>query len=253
MKSLAAAVFAALLACSAAPAWACAGSEDCANGLVFVRYGPQSPGPSVMAVFLHGDVSSGRSADYMLSSAQRFVADVPGSSAVVLIRPGYFDRQSRTSEGSDCGRRDCYTRDVVETVADAIAQVKQRFEAKTVIGLGHSGGAAILANAIALRPGLIDGAVLASCPCDIRRWRPQWQSSLSPIDLVGGVRLATRLIAITGRDDEAAGPQLAEAYVEALRSAGKNAVFLPTAGTHDYRSVRDAALLALRNLATTAK
>ncbi|MDR6873144.1 putative esterase [Bosea sp. BE125] len=254
MKSFVAALFAVLLACSAAPVWACAGSQDCANGLVFIPYGPTSPGPaSVMAVFLHGDVSSGGSADYMLSSAQRFVADVPGASAAVLIRPGYFDRHSRVSEGSDCGRRDCYTEEVVGTVTEAIAQVKQRFGARTVIGLGHSGGAAILANVIARRPGLIGGAVLVSCPCDIRRWRPQWQRSLSPIDLVGSVRPATRLVAITGRDDETAGPQFAERYVEALRAAGKNAVFIPTQGTHDYRSVRDAALLALRDLATAVK
>ena len=176
-----------LLVAFAAPASACAGGDDCINGLVFKHYASEGPATDVMAIFLHGDVSNGRNGDYMLSSAQRFVKDLAGANAVVLIRPGYFDRDNRTSEGSDCRRRDCYTEEVVVTVADAMAQLKERFRAKTVLGFGHSGGSAILANAMGRRPELLDGSILTSCPCDIRSWKPGWTRSLSPLNLARGV------------------------------------------------------------------
>jgi predicted esterase len=202
-----------------------------------------------MAVFLHGDVSRGGSSDYMLSSAQRFVKDVPGAQAVVLIRPGYYDRDKRMSEGSDCGRRDCYTAGVVATVADAVAQLKERFGAKTVLGFGHSGGSAILASLLGRRPRLMAGAVLTSCPCDIRSWKPGWTSSISPLDTVREVANTAKIIAVTGSDDDNTAPAIAQRYVDALKSAGKDAAFIRTDGTHDYRSVRSAGLEALQRLA----
>lgn len=240
---------AAFLLVFCAPARACVGGDDCVNGLVFKQYVSAGPAADTMAVFLHGDVSSGRNGDYMLSSAQKFVKDVPGARAVVLLRPGYFDRDNRVSEGSDCGRRDCYTKQVVAIVADAMAQLKTRFGAKAVWGLGHSGGSAILANVMVSRPDLIDGAVLTSCPCDIRAWKPHWTSSLSPLDGVAGVSRTTRVIAITGRNDVNTVPLIAQRYIEALRAAGRDAKFITVDGTHDYRSVRDAGLEALSALA----
>lgn len=233
-----------------APASACAGADDCVNGLVFKRYTSEGLATGVMAIFLHGDVSNGRNGDYMLSSAQRFVKDVPGASAVVLIRPGYFDRDNRTSEGTDCGRRDRYTKEVVATVADAPAQLKERFRAKTVLGFGRSGGSAILANAMGWRPKLLDGSVLmTSCPCDIRSWKPNWTHSLSPLDLVTGVAKTTKVIAITGRDNDDTAPPIAHRYVNALKAVGTNAKFIIADGTHDYRTVRNAGLAALKELA----
>lgn len=238
-----------LLALLTAPALACAGADDCVEGLVFKHYASEGRAKGVMAVFLHGDVSNGRNGDYMLSSAQRFVKDVPGADAVVLLRPGYFDRDNRRSEGSDCGRRDCYTSEVVATVADAIAQLKERFRATTVLGFGHSGGSAILANVMGRRPGLLHGSVLTSCPCDIRSWKPNWRHSLSPLDAVAGVAKTAKVVAVTGRDDDNTAPPIAERYVDALKAAGKDARLVVVGGTHDYRTVRGAGLDALKTMA----
>ncbi|CAN7493466.1 hypothetical protein [Bosea sp. LjRoot237] len=237
-----------LLAVSGGPASACAGVDDCVNGLVFKGYASEGTATDVIAIFLHGDVSNGRNGDYMLSSAQSFVKNLPGARAIVLIRPGYFDRDSRTSEGSDCGRRDCYTEEVVATVADAIAQLKERFRAKTVLGFGHSGGSAILANVMGRRPELLAGSVLTSCPCDIRYWRPGWRRSLSPIELVAGMAETARVIAITGRDDDNTAPVIAQRYVDALKTAGKDAKFFVVDGTHDFRTIRSTGLTALGEL-----
>ena len=240
---------AALLSALAGPASACSVTDDCVRGLVFKHYVSDGPATETMAIFLHGDVSRGGNGDYMLSSAQRFVKDVPGAHAVVLIRPGYSDRDNRTSEGSDCGRRDCYTETVVTTVADAMAQLKERFGAKIALGFGHSGGSAILANVMGRRPGLLAGAVLTSCPCDIRSWKPAWTDSLSPLETGRDISNSTTVIAITGGDDDNTSPAMAQRYVDSLKALGKDAAFIPVDGTHDYRTVRSAGLDALKQLA----
>lgn len=234
---------------SGGPANACSGEENCAAGLVVKHYSSTGSARDTLAVFLHGDVSAGGSADYMLSSAQRFVADVPGAHAIVMLRPGYFDRNNVASEGSDCGRRDCYTEEVIRRVSAAIAEVEMRYGAKIVLGLGHSGGSAILANVIASSPGLLTGAVLTSCPCDIRSWKRSWSNSLSPLDVVGRIPPSTKVVAVTGRDDPNTVPAIAERYVAALKAAGKDGTMILVDGTHDYRAVRSPALDQLKAMA----
>ncbi|MFA6968720.1 alpha/beta hydrolase family protein [Bosea sp. (in: a-proteobacteria)] len=234
---------------SGGPANACSGEDNCAAGLVVKHYSSTGPAQKTLAVFLHGDVSAGGSADYMLSSAQRFVADVPGAHAVVMLRPGYFDRNNVASEGSDCGRRNCYTEGVIRSVSAAIAEVKMRYGAKTVLGFGHSGGSAILANVLASSPGLMTGAILTSCPCDIRSWKRSWSNSLSPLDVVGRIPSSTKVVAVTGRDDSNTVPAIAERYVAALKAAGKDGTMILVDGTHDYRSVRSSALEQLKAMA----
>lgn len=238
-----------LLLVSGAPSNACSGDDNCAAGLVVRHYASIGPAQDTLAVFLHGDVSAGGSADYMLSSAQRFVADVPGAHAVVMLRPGYFDRTNLASEGSDCGRRDCYTDEVIGSVSKAIARVKLSYGAKIVLGLGHSGGAAILANVLASSPGLLTGAILASCPCDLRSWKRNWTNSRSPIDVVGTISRSTKVVAVTGRDDPNTVPAIAERYVAALKAAGRDGTLILVDGTHDYRSVRSPALDQLKAMA----
>ena len=94
-----------------------------------------------------------------------------------------------------------------DAIAEAIEALKWRFRASKVIVAGHSGGAAITANILGRDPGLIDAALLVSCPRgDVNRWRasmlrltniPVFKGnidSLSPIRQIKGIsaRVPTR-------------------------------------------------------------
>ncbi len=192
-----------------------------------------------LVVFLHGDVSGGGPASYYYSRAERF----EGSSAVpvVLIRPGYYDSQGNYSTGSDCGRGDCYTPHNVDAIAEAIKSIKEFHKARNVILVGHSGGAAIAGVIIGRHPGLVDGAVLAACPCNmdefnelrLSRGRRAW-SSLSPHSFVDGIPPTTQVIAITGDEDEKTPPFLAERYIKELQAMSIEASFVSIeGGTHN--------------------
>ena len=195
-------------------------------------YGSQTAGPSpTLVVVLHGDTSSGGP-----TSTQYRIAKAVATNGVVgvgLIRPGYYDSEERSSDGSQ-NRTDNYTPENVDAIADAVKKLKDRHKATQTVLIGHSGGAAISGVILGRHPGLADRALLIACNCDVRRWRDevrrmQW-SSLSPSDHVAKVPTTAKVIAITGDRDDTAHPGLARDYVAALQARGIKAKFMTMPG-----------------------
>jgi predicted esterase len=215
--------------------------------LVTQTFGADAAGARpTLVVAIHGDGSDGGPSDYMASFVRGLAR--PGVVGVVLVRPGYATADGRISGGSTNGRRDNYTAGNVAAVGAAIGALRARHRAGRVVVVGHSGGAAIAGVLIGQRPGLIQGAVLAACPCDVPRWRTTrsgpWPRSLSPHSFAGGVSRATRVVAITGASDTNTTPDLAEAYVRALAARGVPARFVSTGAGHGFGGLAAAAATA---------
>jgi len=88
-----------------------------------------------------------------------------------------------------------------------------------------------------MTPQLAEGAVLVSCPCEIGQWREgrrPWERSENPLAWTGKAAASARVIALTGTSDDNTGPELAKAYVAALKARGVDATFGAIAGaTHN--------------------
>jgi dipeptidyl aminopeptidase/acylaminoacyl peptidase len=142
----------------------------------------------------------------------------------------------------------------VAAIAGAIDALKKHYRAARVIYVGHSGGAAIGGVLIGRRPGLIDAAVLVSCPCDLARWlrerrRPPWTRSLAPEFFIARVPRTTEVVAITGTADDNTFPALAEDYVAKFVGRGIPARFVAVAGAgHGFSGVAAATKDAAANL-----
>ncbi len=206
-------------------------------------YGAQTAGPSpTLVVVLHGDGSSGAPPEYHDAIAESLVAS--GVVAIGMIRPGYTSKDDRTSDGSSI-RSDHYTAENIDAVADAISKLKAHYKAQKTVMIGHSGGAATTGVVIGRHAGLVDRALLISCPCDIARWRSMgfrrpW-SSLSPSDFSAKVPATTKVLAITGELDDNTAPILAKDYAAALAAQGVNARFaiIPGASHNVTRVMRE--------------
>ena len=211
-----------------------------------------------MVILVHGDVSKGDPADYMYIPADSFGNDE--TIAVALIRPGYEDSKRHKSQGSNNNYRDNYTATNIDAMADAIRLLKKRYGVRRTIVMGHSGGAAITGVMLGKHPGIADGAVLVSCPCNIPEWRKLrrkqgknlWQHSLSPHTFVDRVPVTSRVIAITGDSDDNTLRSFGASYVETLQKRGVNATFLNVkGGRHSFKSlwpaVKDATTKLLAN------
>jgi predicted esterase len=127
---------------------------------------------------------------------------------------------------------------VVDAIAQLVGELKKSYAASTVVMVGHSGGATIVANILGRSPSRADAALLVACPCNVPAWRRHmmrsylWPygplalifslptKSLSPLDLATGVpaRLPVRLL--VGERDAVAPVRFSEEYAGALRRQG---------------------------------
>ena len=202
--------------------------------LAVTTFGAEQAGPApALIVMVHGDISDGGSATYHVAFAKELAR--PGAVVVALTRPGYTDDRGRTSEGHTYGRQDNYTRDNIAAVGGAIAALRSYYKPRRVIYVGHSGGAAIGGVLIGKSRGLIDAAVLVSCPCDITGWlrergKADWRNSQSPLSVAARVPPGTRVTVIAGTRDTNTFPAQAERYVRALTRRGVDARFTPVEG-----------------------
>jgi pimeloyl-ACP methyl ester carboxylesterase len=227
------------------------GQSQC---LVMRRFGAVEP--ESLIVWLHGDVGSGGPANYHFAAAEQAATALSGSGvlSVALVRPGYPDGNGNASTVAflHSGRSDHYTAENLTEVGVAIERLRTKFRPKKVIVIGHSGGAATTGVLLGLKPGLIDGAVLVACPCDIAAWRAgrrEWPRSESPMRWVDKVSPAARVIALTGGRDDNTLPALAQAYVQTLAARNVAAQFrlLPD-DSHNSAFRSEAVLEAVREL-----
>jgi pimeloyl-ACP methyl ester carboxylesterase len=204
---------------------------------------PQATPRPVLVVVLHGDAPFDKQGYQYTFAARAAVGDVV---AAAILRPGYTDAVGDTSDGvRGISTGDNYTRDRIDAIVAAIGELKARHHARAVVLVGHSGGAAISADILALHPGLAQAALLASCPCDLKVWRahmkakqggaPIWDlpvQSYSPIELAPQAPRGTIVELMVGDADDVAPPALTDAYAAVLARAGLTArvVRLPGKG-----------------------
>lgn len=253
----------ALLAISLLLASLAANAEPCANPndetritgtsqcLLYRHYGPANA--ENLLVWLHGDGSAGGPANYHFAIAEKTTATLAAQNvqSVALVRPGYPDGSGDSSSVDPLhgGRSDHYTKENVGEVAAAIRRLKERYSAKQVTVIGHSGGAATTAVVLGMEPGLVNSAALVACPCDLVAWRAsrkgkEWSRSENPIGWADKVAASTRIIALTGSRDDNTGPDLAQRYIDALRARSINARFVEITGASHNDAFRSGDLTA---------
>jgi pimeloyl-ACP methyl ester carboxylesterase len=189
---------------------------------------------SVLVILLHGDTAE-PPPEYHIEVARGIAARHDHVTAAAILRPGYADGRGNVSSG-ETGRRtgDNYTPDVVDSIADAIAQVQEQSGARRTLLIGHSGGGAVAALVAARRHGLLDQVIAVGCPCDLSAWqrhmrgeRPgvRWErgESLSPIELAGSMDPRVSVLLVVGSNDRVVPPAIGDDYAGALREQGVDA------------------------------
>lgn len=202
------------------------GTAEC---LIMQRYGPTEP--ETMIVWLHGNVSTGGPANSHFKVAAKAAADLAAEKvlAIALVRPGYPDGTGAHSSGSDNGRADNWQKATIAEIGSVIERLRDHFRPRKLVLVGHSGGAAIAAVLMGMKPELAQAALLVSCPCDMVAWRLgrrglPWASE-DPLRWTSEVAPSARVLAVTGSADDTTSPELARAYVARLKARGIDASF----------------------------
>ena len=169
--------------------------------------------------------------------------------AAGLLRPGYTDTEGDRSDGR-LGKRtgDNYTPKVTEAVATAVKTLKKDLNARAVILMGHSGGATISANILALYPDTAEAALLVACGCDMavirarfydRTGNAAWKAptdSLDPITTADKVPTIKKVRLVAGETDEIVHPEDIRRYADALAAKGVDVTMVVEPG-HGHKSV----------------
>lgn len=226
----------------------------------------QSPGPlegkvfgsgnRALVVVLHGDLSDGGPANYHYDLASQIASANKGVTVLAMLRPGYSDGAGLRSKGSNNNRADHYTQRNNAAVAQTIQAMARQIGTSRIVGVGHSGGAAQLGGVLGLAPGLVQRAVLVSCPCDIATWRKlrgrsAWSQSQpqSPDLQIPRIAKGTRIALVVGAKDDNTFPQLSEAYAAAAKARGLSATLVQVPGAkHNLNAALQAAALKAVNL-----
>jgi pimeloyl-ACP methyl ester carboxylesterase len=214
-----------------------------------------------LVIVLHGDAPF-NNPGYQYSMAKQVASKNKNSIAIGLLRPGYMDPDGNTSDGKrGLTTGDNYTLEIMEAIEDAIGYFKMIYQPANTILVGHSGGAAITADIIALKPGLIDKAVIVSCPCDLGLWRkymsqqqpnvPQWKDSvgsISPISVVNKISKNTEVVVITGEKDDVAPTELSTKFYDALKSNGVHSTLIRIPNEGHEILLNDSVFSAIKTL-----
>lgn len=183
----------------------------------------------VLVVILHGDAPFSKPT-YQYTFAQRVAQHNNDVVAVALLRPGYIDLAGHHSRGQrGWTTADNYTLDIVQAIAFTIQNLKECYQPRRIVVVGHSGGSVLAADVASQYPDLIQAALLVSCPCDVdafRRHMATYQGNLmwrlpvkrlSPVELVSRLRPSTPITLVTGSADSLALPIYSYGYATQLR------------------------------------
>jgi pimeloyl-ACP methyl ester carboxylesterase len=170
---------------------------------------------------LHRD-RTGAQAEESDRFARELALASPGARVIALTQPdNIVDAESRG-----------FTRERINRLADYIEARSKRYPGVPTVLVGDGGGAALAANLAGLRPKLVDGLVLAACPCMLPEWRKHMEkrmprgtfkpaaNSLDPLMTVGGVRSETKAALLVGANDPITPPKFSRGYAEALALRG---------------------------------
>ena len=178
-----------------------------------------------LVVTLHGALSRGGTADYMVRFARAVSA--LGVSTVAMMHPGYTGA-GRTSSGRparDRHRDDNYRKREVDSIASALETLKTHHGAKRLILVGHSLGSIISGVILGRHPDLADAALLVACPCNLDSWRrsrgrKRLAFAESPHRHLKKVAPDTTIVALTGSEDNNTLPSNAQDYVARAKKRG---------------------------------
>ena len=198
---------------------------------VYSGTGATSP---VLVLVLHGDLPD-PAPSYQYEFAKAVVEKSRSTEIVAagVLRPGYRDPTGDRSSG-EMGRAiaDNYTPEVIEAVASAASELAREHQARATILVGHSGGAAIVADVLGRYPDRARAAVLVGCGCDPSAWRARRRTrtgnpmfdgptrSILPLAVAKDVAAGTIVRMVVGEKDDVAPPGDSQAYATALRQRG---------------------------------
>jgi len=139
---------------------------------------------------------------------------------VAVALPGYSNSSTNNLEDLNHGANTVYTPKYIQFMAALIKSLKEKFDASTVNYIGHSAGASLGVNVVAMNPNLLNSVTAAGGRYDLNKFKDEDRKNLITIsDHLDNVK-DTKLLLVYGTKDTISEPQLTTSFYELAKRKG---------------------------------
>ncbi len=170
---------------------------------------------------------------------------------VAVALPGYSGSSTNKIKDLNHGSNSVYTKEYIEFMASLIKALKEKFNATTVNYIGHSAGASLGVNVIALNPDLLQSVTAAGGRFNLDKFKENEKVGLVTIsDYLDSIK-DTKLLLVYGTKDTISEPQITKDFYKLVQDKGVDVKIVEVKGAeHIDLDMTDPSVEAITELVT---
>lgn len=170
---------------------------------------------------------------------------------VAVALPGYSGSSTNKIKDLNHGSNSVYTKEYIEFMASLIKALKEKFNATTVNYIGHSAGASLGVNVVALNPDLLQSVTAAGGRFNLDKFKENEKVGLVTIsDHLDSIK-DTKLLLVYGTKDTISEPQVTKDFYKLVQNKGVDVKIVEVKGAeHIDLDMTDPSVEAITELVT---
>jgi predicted esterase len=170
---------------------------------------------------------------------------------VAVALPGYSDSSTNTLEDLKHEGSSVYSKDYIAFTASLIKALKEKFNATKVNYIGHSAGASLGVNVVAMNPGLLNSVTAAGGRYDLNKFKENERANLVTISEHLDSVKDTKILLVYGTKDTISEPAVTTNFYELAKSKGIDLKIVKVEGAaHIDLDMTDPSVEAITELVT---
>ena len=170
---------------------------------------------------------------------------------VAVALPGYSGSSTNKIKDLNHGGNSVYTKEYIEFMASLINALKEKFHASTVNYIGHSAGASLGVNIVALHPDLLQSVTAAGGRFNLDKFKENERTGLITISNYLDSAKDTKILLVYGTKDTISEPQVTKDFYQLAKKHGLDVKIVEVKGAeHIDLDMTDPSVEAITELVT---
>jgi len=178
----------------------------------FAKY--KGEGDESLNIIVHGTWQSGTNTLGRYAPFAETINMNTDITTVAVALPGYSNSSTNSLKDLNHGGNSVYSKNYIEFMASLIKALKEKFNATKVNYIGHSAGASLGVNVVAMNPNLLHSVTAAGGRFNLDKFKKNEREGLVTIsDHLNNVK-DTKLLLVYGTKDTISEPQVTKDFYE---------------------------------------
>lgn len=188
---------------------------ECIQYVAFKGEGDES-----LNIIVHGTWKSGTNTLGRYAPFAQTINMNTDITTVAVALPGYSNSSTNTLKDLNHGGNSVYTKEYINFMASLIEALKQKFHATKVNYIGHSAGASLGVNTVALYPNLLQTITAAGGRFNLDKFKKSERSGLVTISDHLQSAKDTKILLVYGTKDTISEPKISKDFYKLAKSKG---------------------------------